>query len=205
VEVNDGDLLCFLDEEFSLPKPCKTPGAPGNSYTYSAELNGKPVQIPAWRLFSAYTEKEFSFTNEYDSLSRSTQFLGGAWRVKCLNVPLARYWFDVTLLILTPATEMERGQWEMRKLSKQMQLEIDAYRNQITNHYANIRSSNTKVETTKISENEEFIETSHHFTWGEGYQERDVYKVTAEYLEKTYYKGLLVGERRYTKEWITSY
>ncbi len=204
IEVNDGDVLYFLDNEFNMPKPCKTPGSRSNTYTYRAELNDKTVQIPAWRLYSSYEQKEFSFTNEYDSLSRSIQFLGGAWKVKCLNVHVAGYWFDVTLLILSPADERTRAKWEMRKLSIQMQIEIEAYRGQITQHYANIQRAFTKVETIEVSEKEEFVNTTSHFTWGEGYQERDLYKVTTVYLEKTYFKGLLLNERQYSKEWFRS-
>lgn len=201
VELKDNDILYFLDDDFNLPEPLKSPGNINDCYTFKAELNGKFVQIPAWRLFDSYQQSEFEFTNEYDALSRTTKYLGGAWKVKCLNVHLKRYWFDVILLLLSPAEEHIRANWEIKKLDIQMNIEIDAYKSQIMSHYANIRRANTRVETVKIKEEEVYRRTSSRFTWGEGYQERDIYDVTAEYLERTYYKGMLLKERTYSKSW----
>ena len=204
VEVKDNDILYFLDDDFNPPMPLKSPGNIDSCYTLKAELNGKFVQIPAWRLFDSYQQSEFEFTNEYDTLSRTVKYLGGAWKVKSLNVHLKRYWFDVILLLLSPAEEQIRANWEIKKLDIQMNMVIDAYKSQIMSHYANIRRANTRVETIRIKEEKVYRKTSSRFTWGEGTQDRDIYDVTAEYLEKTYYKDMLLKERVYSESWVES-
>lgn len=74
---------------------------------------------------------------------------------------------------------MKSAEWEMKKHYIQMQIEIDAYKNEISAHYAEEARRNTKVETNVIERKEEFKGTSSRFTWVEGYFERDVYAPAA--------------------------
>lgn len=198
VEVKDGDRICFLDDDFNMPIPLKTAGSPRYIHTFKAELNGEIVQIPAWRLFDSYQQEKFVFPNEYDALSQAKMFLGQAWNVKCKWV---KYDFlRLCLLILSPAEEHVRAAWEKQKMYIQRDIEINAYKEQIYEAYDKAIRANTKVETMKIGKTTEFLGTSSRFTWGEGYQEFDNYKDTVEYLEREYFKGLLLKETRYTKE-----
>ena len=199
VEVKDGDKICFLDDDFNMPIPLKTAGSPRSIYTFKAELNGEIVQIPAWRLFDSYQQEKFVFPNEYDALSQAIMFLGQAWNVKCKWV---KYDFlSLCLLILSPAEEHVRAAWEKQKMYIQRDMEINAYKEQIYAAYDNAIRANTKVETKEIGRKRECLGTSSRFTWGEGYQEYDIYKDTVEYLEREYFKGLLLNERRYTKDY----
>lgn len=203
VDVKDDDKLCFLDDDFALPKAMETLGAPRSTYTFKAELNDTIVQIPAWRLFDSYEQKEFVFPNEYDALFQAKKFLGQAWRIKCIRV-FSRYCFGISLLLLSPAEEQVRAMWEKKKMCIQRDMEIDAYKEQIYTAYNNAMRANTKIEEKVVCMKTEFIGSGSRFTWGEGYQEYDTYKDTVEYLEREYFKGLLLNERRYTKEYLHS-
>ena len=198
-QINDGCVLYFLDDDFNCPEPLNNkPGLIGYTYTFKAKLNGSIVNVPAWKLYSSYNQIKYSFTNIYADLTRSTHYLGGAWNVTCHVVNSERG--KLTLLLLSPADEQERAKWEIEKMERQRDIEIDAYRREITQHYDNQLHANTKIETIVLKRQEEFDHASSRVTWGEGYQYIDWYKVTTNYIERTYFKGLLLKERQYKSE-----
>ncbi len=203
LDVKDGDVLQFLDDDFNVPTlfQVNKGQSKSSSYTIIAYCNDVKIQIPVCCLFDGEKE-DITLTNEYDALCRTKLFLGGAWKAKRVKVKPKDWSFNVEVLRLTPASDTDRLKWELKKHEIQMNIEIDVSISQIKSRYNRMRQANTKKEIIKLRSRAEFQHTSSRFSWGEGYQEKDVYKVTTEYVERTYYKDLLLSEERYTKDYI---
>ena len=215
IDVEDGDTILFLDDDFSVPSPYQvnTGRLKSSSYTIIGYCKNLPVKLPACCIYEDDNINELSITNEYDALCRVKKFFGRAWKVRRAKVTPKDWGLNVELLFLSPVADTDRAQWELEKHKIQMNIEIDIcraeimsryeqevklQRKQIEDRYDVERIANTRIELIELESNESHHTTS-RFTWGEGYQEKDIYEVTTKYLERTYYKDSLLSERKVTK------
>lgn len=73
-EIEDGSVICFLDDEFNLPMLFHNPEALKSSYMLKAYYNGSIIQVPAWSLLNNIQSNDFCFENEYLALTRALTF-----------------------------------------------------------------------------------------------------------------------------------
>ena len=221
IDVEDGDIILFLDDNFTLPSSYQVNNGrlKSSSYTVTGYCKNVPVTLPACCIYEDDNINELSFTNEYDALCRVKKFFGRAWKVRRAKVTPKDWVLNVELLFLSPVADTDTAQWELAKHKIQMNIEIDICRTeimsryeqevklrrkQIEDRYEEERKANTRIELIELESNE-YHHTTSRFTWGEGYQEKDIYEVTTKYLERTYYKDSLLSERKVIKTQSETY
>lgn len=197
--IKDGDTLCFFSKEYAIVQDYNPP-----SILCRVE-NGqenKNLFCPLNLLYFEYAGDELKPSSLVDDINRIDKMLGRCWvahkkilKQKKRGLYGLDYQADITVYILSETDASTISKWIYQEDQIMMDIEI----NMITRSHRLRAEANTTSKETLLSTDEGPRRTSSRFTWGEGYDEWDVWDVTERWQKDTYYKGILVSSEIITR------